>query len=54
MITIQTQAALERIQEALVGKTDDDLKTLIENLDSLLDRAKTIQEVSACLISGDC
>lgn len=53
-ITLQTASALERIQEALLGKTEDDLKYLSMNLEELLRKAKEIQEVSACLISGDC
>lgn len=53
-ITLQTASALERIQEALLGKTEDDLKYLSMHLEELLHKAKEIQEVSACLISGDC
>lgn len=54
MITLQTLAALERLQDALVGKTDDDLETLKASLESLLNKARDIQDVSACLQSGDC
>lgn len=54
MITLQTQAALERIQDALIGKTDDDLEALIGSLENLLNKAHDIQDVSACLLSGDC
>ena len=54
MITLQTLAALERIQEALIGKTDDDFEALMENLESLFNKARDIQDVSACLLSGDC
>lgn len=53
-ITLQTAAAFERIQEALLGKTEDDLKYLSMHLEELLLKAKEVQEVSACLISGDC
>ena len=54
MITLQTLAALERIQDALIGRTDDNLDTLKASLESLLTKARDIQEVSACLLSGDC
>ncbi len=54
MMTIQTMAAFERIQDALVGKTDDDLEVLMRSLEELLDKARDIQNVSACLLSGDC
>lgn len=47
-------AAFERIQDALVGKTDDDLEVLMRSLEELLDKARDIQNVSACLLSGDC
>jgi hypothetical protein len=54
MITLQTLAALERIQDALIGNTDDNLDTLKASLESLLNKARDIQDVSACLQSGDC
>lgn len=54
MMTLQTLAAFERIQDALVGKTDDDLEVLMRSLEELLDKARDIQNVSACLLSGDC
>lgn len=54
MMTIQTMAAFDRIQDALVGKTDDDLEVLMRSLEELLDKARDIQNVSACLLSGDC
>lgn len=53
-ITLQTASAFERIHEALLGKTEDDLKCLSMHLEELLLKAKEVQEVSACLISGDC
>lgn len=53
MITIQTKAAFERIEEALVGKTDDNLDLLIANLDRLLDRAKNIKFASVQNDVGD-
>lgn len=53
-LTLQTEAAFERIYEALLGKTKDDLGTLSLHLEKLLRKAKEVQDVSACLISGDC
>lgn len=46
-ITLQTAAAFERIKEALLGRTDDDLSILVGNLNQLLSRATQIEEVSA-------
>lgn len=31
-LTLQTQSAFQRIHEAILGKTDDDLKEIIEEL----------------------
>jgi hypothetical protein len=53
-LSLQTAAAFERIYEALLGKTEDDLSALSLHLEELNRKAKEIQEVSACLISGDC
>lgn len=53
-LTLQTASAFERIYEALMGKTDDDLNILSLHLEELLRKSKEIKEVSACLISGDC
>jgi hypothetical protein len=53
MITIQTKAAFERIEEALVGKTDDRLDLLIANLDRLLEKAKEIKKISTQNRIGD-
>jgi hypothetical protein len=53
-LTLQTAAAFERIYEALVGKTEDDLSSLSLHLKELTRKAKEVQEVSACLLSGDC
>ena len=53
-LTLQTAAAFERIYEALVGKTEDDLNALSLHLKELTRKAKEIQDVSACLESGDC
>lgn len=53
-LTLQTEAAFERIYDSLMGKTSDDLDSLLLHLDELLCKAKQIQEMSACLSSGDC
>jgi hypothetical protein len=53
MITTQTKAAFERIEEALVGKTEDRLDLLIANLDRLLDKAKEIKKISTQNRIGD-
>ena len=53
-LTLQTAAACERIYESLIGKTDDDLSILAIHLKELTRKAKEIQDVSACLESGDC
>jgi hypothetical protein len=53
-LTLQTAAAFERVYDALMGRTDDDLSILSLHLEELSRKAKEVQEVSACLISGDC
>jgi hypothetical protein len=53
-LSLQTAAAFERIYESLMGKTDDDLSILALHLEELNRKAKEIQDVSACLLSGDC
>lgn len=53
-LTLQTAAAFERIYDALMGKTEDDLSSLSLHLQELSRKAKEVQEVSACLSSGDC
>lgn len=53
-LTLQTAAAFERIQDALIGKTDDDLNSLAIHLNELNKKAKEIQEISACILNGDC
>ena len=45
-ITLQTAAAFERINEALVGRTQDDFYVLIKQLDDLLVKAKRIEAIS--------
>jgi hypothetical protein len=53
-LTLQTASAFERIYDALMGRTEDDLSTLTLHLEELSRKAKEVQEVSACFISGDC
>jgi len=53
-LSLQTAAAFERVYDALMGKTDDDLGALALHLEELTRKAKEIQDVSACLESGDC
>jgi hypothetical protein len=53
-LTLQTAAAFERVYDALMGRTDDDLRSLALHLEELTRKAKEIQDVSACMISGDC
>lgn len=53
-LTLQTSAAFERLYDALIGKTDDDLDSLALHLNELNRKAKEIQEISACLLTGDC
>jgi hypothetical protein len=50
--SLQTAAAFDRIDDALLGKTDDDLNELIEDLEYLLYKAKQIQDVAASLNDG--
>lgn len=53
-LTLQTAAAFERIYDAIMGKTEDDLSSLSLHLQELSRKAKEVQEVSACLNTGDC
>jgi len=46
-LTLQTEAALQRIYESLMGKTDDDLGILSLHLEELIDKAKEIQDITA-------
>lgn len=51
-LTLQTASALERIQEALLGNTQDDLDSLIIHLDQLSKKAKEIHNVLVSDQSG--
>lgn len=50
--SLQTAASFDRIDDALRGKTEDDLSELIEDLEFLLYKAKEIQNVAASLNDG--
>lgn len=52
-LTLQTAAAFERIYDALMGKTTDDLSSLILHLEELSRKGKEIKDISASLISGN-
>jgi hypothetical protein len=52
-LTLQTAAAFERIYDALLGKTTDNLSLLILHLGELERKAKEIQEISAHQFNGD-
>jgi hypothetical protein len=53
-LTLQTAAAFERVYDAIMGHTEDDLSALAFHLEELSRKTKEVQEVSACLTSGDC
>ena len=46
-LTTQTAAAFERIDEALMGKTQDDFDNLLEMLKNLISKANRISVISA-------
>lgn len=48
----QTREAFRRIEDALAGRTDDDLCCLMEELGSLYKRAQDIHNMRASLIDG--
>jgi hypothetical protein len=45
-LTIQTAAAFERIDEALMGKTQDDYDFVVGKIKSLIDKAKRIDSIT--------
>ena len=45
-LTIQTFAAFERIYDALMGKTDDNLNSLVLHLKELSRKAEEIHNIS--------
>lgn len=50
--TIQTQAAFDRINDALLGKTDDNLSELIRDLNYMLWKAIEISDTKSSLDDG--
>jgi hypothetical protein len=50
--TIQTSGALDRINDALLGKTSDDLALLTKDLELLLIKAKEIMNVTSSVNHG--
>lgn len=50
--TLQTSAAFDRIDDALLGKTDDSLYELIEDIEYLLYKAREIYNTSASFVDG--
>jgi len=52
--SLQTAGAFDRIDDALMGKTHDDLSELIEDLEFLLYKAKQISDAKSSFDdSGD-
>ena len=50
--TIQTQAAFERIDDALLGKTDDNLSQIIRDLNYMLWKAIEISDTKSSFDDG--
>ena len=50
--TIQTAAAFERIDEALIGKTQDDYDFVVAKIKSLVDKVKRIETITNELNNG--
>lgn len=50
--TLQTAAAFDRIDDALMGKTDDSLSELIEDIEFLLYKAKQISDAKSSFDDG--
>jgi hypothetical protein len=45
-LTIQTAAAVERLQEALAGKTEEDFDVIVDKIQSLVDIIKKIKAIT--------
>jgi hypothetical protein len=45
-LTIQTAAAVERLQEALAGKTEEDFDVIVNEIQSLVDIIKKIRAIT--------
>jgi hypothetical protein len=50
--TLQTAASFDRIDDALRGKTDDDLSELIEDIEFILYKAKEIYNAQVSMSGG--
>ena len=50
--SLQTAAAFDRIDDALMGKTEDNLSKLVEELQLLLYKAKQIKDTTASFVDG--
>jgi len=46
LLSIQTAAAFERLDEALTGKTNDNFKTVVTKIHSLIEKVEKIDAVS--------
>jgi len=51
-LTIQTAAAFERIDEALMGKTQDDYDFIVSKIKSLTEKIKRIEVITNELNNG--
>lgn len=45
-LTIQTAAAVERLKEALAGKTEEDFNAIVDEIQSLVSRIERIQAIT--------
>ena len=45
-LTIQTAAAVERLQEALAGKTEEDFDVIVDKIQSLVETIEKIKAIS--------
>lgn len=52
-LTLQTEAAFERIYDSLLGKTDDDFDILCLNLDKMSKKANEIRQVTMDIMTGE-
>lgn len=53
-LELKTAAALEILRESIFDGGGDDLIVLIYHLNILLEKAKEVREISACISTGDC
>lgn len=51
--TLQTSSAFERINDALLGNTEDDLDEIIKDLEEMLQKAKRIKNICSSSDFGD-